>query len=55
MSLENLVSVVLSVEYLFGAATALAFRKQVSNLFKAVFDRASGEATADENEPLNGK
>lgn len=45
MSLSELTAVVLSVEYLFGAATALAFRKQVSGLFASVLGNA--EDTAD--------
>lgn len=43
MTLENLTSVVLSVDYLFGAATALAFRKQIRLLFESIFDRSGVE------------
>lgn len=50
MSLENLVSVMLSVDYLFGAATALAFRKQVSGLFSSVLGRAGSNADEADND-----
>jgi len=42
MTVENVIATILSVEYLFGAATALAFRKQVSSLFDSIFSRAEG-------------
>lgn len=44
MSLETLTGTVLSVDYLFGAATALAFRKQISGLFASVLGSASDTA-----------
>lgn len=47
MTLENVIAAVLSVNFLFGAATALAFRKQVRALFGSVFDRAEGDGGDD--------
>lgn len=47
MTLENVVSTVLSVDYLFGAASALAFGKAMRGLFRSVLGRASGNASGD--------
>jgi hypothetical protein len=44
MALENVISTVLSNDFLFGAATALAFRKQVAALFGSVLGSASDAA-----------
>lgn len=54
MSLAELTTTVLSVDYLFGAATALAFRKQVSGLFSKVLGNAGDTAENDDSKPLNG-
>lgn len=55
MSLENLVSVILSVDYLFGAATALAFRKGITGLFESVLGRAGSTAEDTQSEALNDR
>lgn len=47
MTLENVVATVLSVDFLFGAATATAFAKGVKGLFRSVLGRASGNASSD--------
>lgn len=49
MTLENVITTVLSVEFLFGASTALAFERGVRELFGSVFGRASGRADGDED------
>ena len=47
MSLENVLTTVLSVPFLFGAATAIAFRKGMTALFGGVLGSAT-EATGGE-------
>lgn len=43
MTLENVVATVLSVDFLFGAATATAFAKGVKALFQSVLGRAANQ------------
>lgn len=50
MSLENVIATVLSVEYLFGAATAIAFRKSVTDLFNSVLGSAESQADSQGGE-----
>lgn len=50
MSLENVITTVLSVDFLFGASTAIAFRKATTALFNSVLGGASERAdTSGEN------
>lgn len=44
MALENVIATVLSVKFLFGAATAIAFRKSVTDLFDSVLGSAESQA-----------
>lgn len=48
MTLETVITTVLSVPFLFGAATAIAFRRAIRGLFEGVLSRASSQADSDE-------
>lgn len=47
MTLENVISTVLSVDFLFGASTALAFERGMRSLFRSVLGRAGSNAEPD--------
>lgn len=47
MSLENVITTVLSVDFLFGASTALAFERGMRNLFDSIFSRAEDTVEGD--------
>lgn len=49
MTLENVITTVLSVEFLFGASTALAFERGVRELFGSVFGRASARTDGEQD------
>jgi hypothetical protein len=44
MTLENVLTTVLSVPFLFGAATAIAFRKAIRALFGSLLGTAGDRA-----------
>lgn len=49
MTAGELIDIVLTVEFAFGATASLAFKREVRNLYETVFSKA-GETVEDEGE-----
>lgn len=49
MTIAELTEAILSVQFMLGAATALAFRKQVTDLYESVFENATDKVDGEGN------
>lgn len=51
MTVSKLIETILSVDFAFGAVSALAFQREMRKLYSAVFDKAESKVESDGKSP----